>query len=142
MIVKLNCNVHLASYEVGAPIEDGCPEYDDDPQPTVMTSAPLNLPAGEYTFLYRYPLSTEAKFTHALTSETSAIDLLTICAEDYRRIYREEDSDGDGPGNVPGLFNRARSHGKYGIWAHGFGDLFLEGVQVRDDKTVSFSIGS
>ena len=47
----------------------------------------------------------------------------------YQRIYVEEErSSAEPAGLVPGLLNRTRTEGTYGIWGHGLGDLLLTEV--------------
>ena len=39
--------------------------------------------------------------------------------------------------------NRARSYGKYGIWGHYMGELYIEGVLYnKSRKTIKLRIGS
>ena len=98
---------------------------------------------GEYTFLYRYPLSTVAKFKHKLGSALDPVMILRTAADDYQRIYREEDEGMKNlsPSGIP--LNRGFSDGPWGIWGHDIGDLYFEGV-IIDEKngTVDFEMGS
>lgn len=124
------CNIHLCSYLENKPKG----EYDIYPDP-----GPLNLQAGTYTFIYDYPLDREAKFKRKITPKTSARNLLRFGARDYKKIYDAEKD----PGYIPGMFNRSRSDGPYGIWGHYMGDLFFEGILIDEhNKTVRFSMGS
>ena len=117
--LRLECSVHVASFNKKG-------------------GKALGLPEGYYVFDYAYPLTNKATFTHALTVETTKFDLLRLVRQDYEEIYRVE---GEDPGHAPGMYNRAESRGRYGIWGHDIGDLFCEGVRVND-RSVSFQMGS
>jgi hypothetical protein len=98
---------------------------------------------GEFTFVYDYPLSGEARFAHTLVRPT-ARELLRLGALDYQRIYDEEAASASPP--LPGggnLVNRPTTKGKYGIWGHGIGDLAFESLEVYPlAKQIRFGIGS
>lgn len=132
--MNLSCNIHASSFVKGAERD----EYDD----LDGFNLPLGL-RGKFSFVYSYPLSTEARFSHELTPEMTGEDILVLARHDYETIYIEEDEAVSHPGLIPGMLNRARSAGPYGIWGHNFSDLYFEGVKV-DLKTfnVSFSMGS
>lgn len=98
----------------------------------------LGLPEGDYSFEYAYPLTNKTTFTHTLNSTTTKFDLLRLIRQDYEEIYRVE---GEDPGHAPGMYNRARSHGCYGIWGHDIGDLLCDGITITD-KRVSLLMGS
>ena len=130
--MEISCNVHASSFVKG----DEEAEYDDVSE----LKTPLAL-VGEYTFVYTYPLSTEARFDHVLTSTMTGEDLLVLARADYERIYREEEAAVGNPGHIPGMLNRAVSAGPYGIWGHDFGDLYFEGIEI-DGGEISFGMGS
>lgn len=126
--MNINVNVHAESFD---PLDNDRSEYD-----TIPSADALGL-SGTFTFKYSYPLSTPAKFDHELTSEMSALDVLVLARKDYEAIYAAEED----PGHIPGMLNRKRSQGPYGIWGHDFGDLYFEGINIRGNN-VSFAMGS
>lgn len=135
MLMNFKCNNHVKSFCR----EDALAEKEYGQ----LSERPVNIPDGEYTFTYTYPLSCNAHFKHEVNSAMSIIDVLLLAKSDYERIYKEEDeTDGD-PGMIPGMLNRARSSGPYGIWGHVLEDLYFEGVTVDTDaKTVKLDMGS
>lgn len=134
--IKVDCCIHAASFtREEALVSD---EYTE-----AMVEKALGLKDGTYTFGYHYPLSNDAKFTHILTPEATNIDVLILARKDYEDIYAAEDAAVGDPGNTPGLLNRGKSEGPYGIWGHDFSDLYFEGATIDTKKmTVEFSMGS
>lgn len=132
MQIEISCNTHAASFVKG----DEEAEYDD----VSKLKTPLAL-VGEYTFVYDYPLNTQARFTHMLTSSMTGEDLLVLARADYERIYREEEAAAGNPGHIPGMLNRAPLRGPYGIWGHDFSDLYFEGIEI-DGGEITFCMGS
>lgn len=116
---------------------------DEESYEDKLSEKPLKIPAGTYTFVYHYPLTTKAQFQHPITPKTSIIDVLLLAKADYQAIYDAEESKSGNPGYIPGMLNRQVSKGPYGIWGHDMSDLYFEGVKVNTKKmTVTFSIGS
>ena len=86
------------------------------------------IPRASIRVAISYPLQEEHVFT--LNSNDSAGfwrgELALKIAQLYQQIYAEEDrSSAEPAGTIPGLFNRNRTEGTYGIWGHGLGDLDL-----------------
>lgn len=132
-----SCMRHVESYDKDEP------DRRDVSPDRLLQIGPLGLAAGEYTFAYDYPLSKVATYIHAITAETTAQELLQFAADDYKRIYEEEDSVCGPTGNIPGMLNRDRSQGPHGIWGHSIGDLWFEYVSIdRETKRIEFGIGS
>lgn len=133
--MHLKCNNHAASFtREEALVDEFCP----------LTDAAVGIPEGEYTFVYDYPLSTAAKFMHALPADVSIIDILLEARADYRAIYAIEDASSSVTASqIPGVINRPPTSGTYGIWGHDITDLYFEGVEIDTIKRrVTFSIGS
>lgn len=132
--MEIKCNTHAASFVKGTKPS----AYDD-----VAALKHKLMLEGEYTFDYDYPLSNKASFKHTITPDMTGEDLLVIARADYERIYREEEGDDGDPGHIPGMFNRARSCGRYGIWGHDFSDLYFEGISINTiTKQVELNMGS
>jgi hypothetical protein len=116
-------------------------ESDDEGYTTVPGKEALGL-SGEFAFVYSYPLVNEVRFRRQMEPGMSAFDLMLLGAEDYRRMYREEEVAGS-PGRVPGMYNRAPTEGPYGIYGHDLRDLGFEMIEVDvENRTVSFAVGS
>jgi hypothetical protein len=128
------CNNHVATFCREEAVNDEC---------SPLSEAALGIKGGEYTFKYTYPLSTTAEFKHVVTEEASIIDILVRARLDYENIYQIEEQEDGSPGMIPGMLNRRKSNGAYGIWGHVLSDLYFEGVIVDEaEKTISFHIGS
>ena len=91
---------------------------------------------------YSYPLSNKVDFSHKRKGGWTRKALFAAIQKDYAKIYRDEDKAVGPTDNVPGMLNRDRSDGPYGIWGHDIGDLVVEGVAVSDKGKVTLSIGS
>jgi hypothetical protein len=86
-----------------------------------------------YTLIIDYPVTNKysASFTTPKTGLTR-IQLVNLICRHYRKMYKEEEKDVNGPtGNIPGMFNRATSNGRYGIWGHDIGDLTLHSAYIK-----------
>ena len=56
----------------------------------------------------------------------------------YADIYAAEDD----PGHIPGMLNRGKSEGPYGIWGHDIGDLVLEyATKVGEGEDAHWQLG-
>lgn len=134
LIMELSCNTHAASFVKGM--------YPDECDNISMLQTALGL-SGDFYFTYTYPLSVKAGFPHTLIPGMTGEDLLALGRADYERIYAEEEASAGNPGHIPGMLNRARSPGPYGIWGHDFSDLYFEGVTIDTTKMiVDFNMGS
>jgi hypothetical protein len=133
--MHLECNNHVASFTREEALVDKFHPLSDEP---------IGIPSGEFTFIYDYPLSTEAKFKHELGLYTSIIDILLEARADYRAIYAIEDAaTGVAVGTIAGMVNRAQSSGPFGVWGHVISDLYFEGVDIDlVTRRITFSMGS
>lgn len=83
------------------------------------------LPANEtFTLAIDYPLSVKAAFPLKTGKNGMGLPrLLQEIGKAYREVYENDE--------------------KYGIWGHGIGDLWLEGINIDlEKKTVRLSVGS
>lgn len=110
---------------------------ENDPHEQLPSSEALGLD-DVYTFKYTYPLTKPALFEHKLTPEMSLLSILELGRQDYEKIYASEED----PGHIPGMLNRRRSAGPYGIWGHDFEDLYFEGIVFAYGNNISFEMGS
>lgn len=76
-----------------------------------------------------YPLNRPAIMKWVLSEDATYGQLLEIHAQAYNLIYEleEQSSTMGDPGHIPGMFNRRRSDGMFGIWGHDIGDLVYNG---------------
>jgi len=100
---------------------------------------------------FNYPLSHPVEFDFHSDLGFQRKQLVDLIAQTYKKIYDEEEATIEEQKVVPletriengGLINRNATDGKYGIWGHDMGDLWLEGIQYDPEThTVSLSIGS
>ena len=120
-----NVVIHIASYEAHNGVLIHCsPElYDELPEWTpvkVTIDYPLST-----------PVSFEVPFAHIVN-----VTLESIC-EKYKEIYREEEEtssvEAEPIGMTPNgiyLMNRCTTTGKYGIWGHDIGELYIEKLEL------------
>jgi len=93
--------------------------------------------------LFSYPLTNKVMFTYEKKGGFTRMDLFRLIYEGYKKIYNEEDSEVGDPGIYDMLYNRKKSDGKYGIWGHYIGDLWIE-ILYYDPSTriLKMAIGS
>jgi hypothetical protein len=109
-------------------------DYEDiTDESTIVETSPI------FKFQIKYPLSNPAIFelVHKDGTGWTAFQMIKAVMKAYKAVYEEE---GEDPGTVPGLLNRAKSNGKYGIWGH-ITDLVLEGAR-KDGDTWKLFVGS
>ncbi len=94
----------------------------------------------DITIVYDYPLEGEFKFIYHTDDPTGFTrkDLSELIMKQYHQIYAEEESEVGNPGKG---YNRAKCHGKYGIWGHGIDELILYDITENPDGTYSLGIG-
>lgn len=86
-----------------------------------------------------YPLTTEAIIKFECNKPVTFGMLLFLFTNAYQITYAIEESDDRDPGLMPGMFNRAKSNGRFGIWGHVIGDLCYNGgseIQIYDNYIV------
>ena len=129
--------LHIASWNPKEPLfpewfnEDpkDLKETQDNPPETIV------LEEGEYKLKIDYPLNNPSVSKLKVGKRgLSRIKLADKICKQYKKIYQEEDkSIGHKTGNVKGMFNRAESDGKYGIWGHYIDDLTLHCAVVKNN---------
>lgn len=91
-----------------------------------------------YTII-TYPLSKPAiiKFD-CLVPITYGV-LLYIYTYAYQLVYKLEEENVGNPGLIPGMLNRAKSKGMFGIYGHNIDDLVYNGnsiIEIHDDYII------
>lgn len=122
---------HFSQKELGTPCDDELIDPD-----TIVISR------DKITITFSYPLERETKLTFTNPGGFSRYDFFRCVYEGYKNIYAQEEAVAGNPGNIPGMLNRARSDGPYGIWGHVMEDLFLEGITDKGDGNYELVIGS
>lgn len=94
--------------------------------------------------MFDYPLSNPValEFKSPTGKGFTRMEFFKSVFDGYTKIYKTEEKDDKDPGNVPGMFNRARSEGRYGIWGHVITDLYLEGIIDKGCGNFTLAIGS
>jgi hypothetical protein len=96
----------------------------------------------EITIVFDYPLESAVEFHFKSDKGFTRLDFYKLIRATYERIYDAEDAACGQTGNQPGLLNRARSNGPYGIWGHVIGDLCIEKVIRMSNGKYELSMGS
>ena len=99
----------------------------------------------EITVAFTYPLKRQFDFQFKSKSSNgfSRREISELIMKKYHEIYDEETKTTNLPvQNIPGMFNRAKTDGKYGIWGHGIGDLILYSMWSNADGSWSLGIDS
>ncbi len=106
---------------------------------------------GKYEKYFNEPINGKFNITYPLKvivekelkNINSIGELLWEISQTYKKIYDEENkSTTISPGYIPGMMNRNKTNGKYGIWGHDLGDLVFEGIEIYDNGTIDFFVGS
>lgn len=91
-------------------------------------------------FTIEYPLTNPFHFneTHDNGLGWTEVEFADAVRRAYTQVYESEPD----PGHIPGMLNRGKSEGAYGIWGHDLGDLYLEGAVREDDGSWRLLVGS
>ncbi|MFX1385093.1 MAG: hypothetical protein ACFFBP_21935 [Promethearchaeota archaeon] len=92
---------------------------------------------------FTYPLSAKVEIEFQNKGGFSEKDLFRYIYKGYTKIYDEENQDIGRFDNISKGLNRPETQGRYGIWGHELGDLFIEEVWYNSRvKIVSLIVGS
>ena len=138
--------VHIETWKPGDKLWSEWIEH--DPKEVDNIIANLNpkeeiLPAGKYTLAICYPLTypfiDEKEFEKPVTRE----EVVSWIVESYHFIYNAEDKTSLTPaGLVPGMLNRIKTDGDFGIWGHGIEDLDLHTIYVDENNVITPGVDS
>jgi hypothetical protein len=119
-------------------------DHDSDESESPLEPNEIIVKKQDITIVYDYPLDGEFPFTYHTDNPKGFTreEISELVMDQYRQIYEEEEEEDDDPGCVPGMLNRATSHGHYGIWGHDIGDLILHTLYQEADGTYSLGIDS
>ena len=106
----------------------------------------------EIGIVFSYPLEKPFEFKFKSEGGFTKKGLFHCITEQYKKIYKEEQESSEidvekaqkeRTGYMALCMNRPTSNGKYGIWGHSIGDLWIEGIEYNSEtKKVHLSIGS
>ena len=139
-MTMMKCNVHLSTWLYAGKLT----KRDRD---TLVNLYDLNphhlLSTGSIKVRFDYPLGHPVEFESG-PGPIAITDFITFVAKTYAQIYREEDETSKVPAGqaAPHLLNRNTTDGRYGIWGHSMGDLYLEGFELGKDGTWTLLMGS
>jgi hypothetical protein len=118
-------------------------EYKDEIK-NISENEIILFPDTTYTLKIIYPLS--KPFVHKFTTDSNGMlrkELVKLIVDDYHQIYKEEDeSVGHKTKEIPGMYNRQTSNGKYGIWGHHIDDLQLGTAHIDEKNLITLSVDS
>ena len=94
----------------------------------IVRGEEMATPKSTIKITFDYPLTKSTELTFTQNGGFTRRDLYRAIYDGYQRIYSAEPD----PGTIPGMANRARSTGPYGIYGHYLEDLIIGGVyEVR-----------
>jgi hypothetical protein len=131
--------IHMESYKPGDKIFSEWFYEEKEYQEEIDNTLPeeVILPANKkYTLTIDYPLSNPFK-TELKTGVKGKTrrEVINFIVDSYRKVYDEENNtSGVKESFIPGMYNRERTEGKYGIWGHVLGDLILHTLEVKGTK--------
>jgi hypothetical protein len=80
-------------------------------------------------FVIDYPLTNPKRVVMHRAGGWTVNQFIDTVIKSYKKVYHDENKAiGGDPGHIPGMLNRVRSAGPYGIWGHDLGDLILTGA--------------
>ena len=97
-----------------------------DPDEIVITESDI-------TIVFSYPLSVEVDMKFTSKGGFSRMELFKCIHKAYKEIYDTEHKMVGDPGHIPGMLNRSKSAGPFGIWGHDISDLYIEGIKYKDE---------
>ncbi len=82
-----------------------------------------------------YPLETPFVTKLDTKNGLSRREVVDFVVKSYKQIYKEEkQSSKIKAANLPNMYNRNQTNGKYGIWGHDIGDLVLHSLYIDGNK--------
>ena len=97
----------------------------------------------EYTLKITYPLSKPYVEKLKLDVPTTREQVVSWIVDRYNFIYGVEDNSTTiKPEHIPGMLNRVRTDGEYGIWGHDIGDLILHTLYIDKNNVLTIGVDS
>jgi hypothetical protein len=93
---------------------------------------------------FAYPLRSAHVFTFERPGGWTRQAFYDAVRAKYQEIYDTEERTQTAPVGqlAPGIINRSKTDGVYGIWGHVIGDLVLEGAEIGADGVWDLLVGS
>jgi hypothetical protein len=101
-------------------------------------------PNTEYKLTIDYPLTTKyVEKIKTLDVAMNRLDFVTLVCNRYKQIYDiEKTTSKTKEGCIPGMYNRMKTNGMYGIWGHMLGDLTLHTLDIDDHNNLELGVDS
>jgi hypothetical protein len=106
------------------------------------------IPLQDIVVVYSYPFKDEFPHKHHTDNQEGFTrdEISTQIMARYAQMYQEEDQDVGPTGDMDPwrgihILNRAESKGRYGIWGHHIGDLYLHSLRKSETKEDEYYIG-
>lgn len=118
------------------------PSYDENP---LLNNKDIILPPKQnYILKIDYPLTKPAKFQiNSGSKGVSRGKLVSLIRKYYKQVYKIEDSSTKiKPSQIPNMFNRNSTDGKFGIWGHCIEDLVLVDCSISKNNVISLGVDS
>lgn len=88
--------------------------------------------------VFSYPLAREHIFLLEAprgSSGFSRAEIALTISKVYQHIYNEEEKSSQTIAtNIPGMYNRTTTQGRYGIWGHSLGELIIDSIYFDQNK--------
>lgn len=98
----------------------------------------------KYTLKIDYPL-TNPYLGEFITGKNGMTrqEFVDLACKTYQEIYNTEDEDVKmKTPNIPGMYNRSTSNGRFGIWGHDIEDLTIHTLYVDENNVLTLGVDS
>lgn len=86
-----------------------------------------------YELIIDYPVT--RPFITKIKGPKTLRQVVDFAVKQYRKMYElERKTSKKKEQNIPGMFNRAQTDGKFGIYGHNLGDLSIDSVRIKGNK--------
>lgn len=143
--MPIDGGIWRSGYETDSDSEEDDDFASDDSPKEKVDPDEIVIPDDNVIIIFSYPLKEDFQFEFEHKGGFTRKQISEVIMQQYASIYAEEEQtapEGD-PGHLPHLiYNRATSTGKYGIWGHDIGDLYLHSLYKQDDGTYTLGVDS
>ena len=118
-------------------------DYENDIVLYMQNSSDIVVDAASINIRYSYPLDKPVIFAEKAPNGLyfTRADIARVIGQRYEYIYDMENAtSGVAETNIPGMYNRVTTDGRFGIWGHVLGDLVLHTVSY-ESSTDTYNLG-